>query len=79
MISTTKNHVILDKPSYTELRSKATHYQRLAAELRGRLRQRNALLNIALHELALAQGAKDPQDFERRWLREKRGGEPRNL
>jgi hypothetical protein len=37
-------------------------------DLDASLANERGLLNIALHELALAAGAKDPQQFIRRWL-----------
>jgi len=74
MISTTANHVIIDKASYAALRTKATQNARVARELREQLRETNALLATALNHLAAERGAKDRQHFSRRWIQNHAGG-----
>ena len=72
MISTTKTHVLLDRESYAELRTRANRGERVAGELRAQLAGEHRLLLAALHELAGAAGAKDRANYARLWLRKHR-------
>lgn len=72
MISVTKNHVVLDKESYAELRTRANRNERMVRELRDQLRDEHALLLTALHELAGITAVKDRANWARRWMREHR-------
>jgi len=68
----TKTRVVLDRSQLSALLLRNAKARDLIQLMRERLLEEHRLLQIALHELALALGNKDPQHFARRWLAQHR-------
>ena len=68
----TKTRVVLDRSQLSALLLRNAKARDLIQLMRERLLEEHRLLQIALHQLALAEGRKDPQHFARLWLKQQR-------
>ena len=68
----TKTRVVLDRSQLVALLTRNAKERELIERMRDRLTEEHQLLQLALHQLALAEGKKDPQYFARRWLAQQR-------
>jgi hypothetical protein len=64
----TRTRVVLDRGKLIALLNRNAKERELILRMRDRLMEEHRLLQLALHQLALAQGNKDPSHFARRWL-----------
>jgi hypothetical protein len=63
---------VLERSQLAGLLVRAAKERELILRMRERLLEEHRLLQIALHQLALAEGRKDPQHFARLWLKKQR-------
>jgi len=71
-ILVTRTRVVLDRNQFATLLMHNAKAKKLIERMRDRVAEEHQLLQVALHELAIAQGRKDPQHFTRLWLRKHR-------
>jgi hypothetical protein len=71
-ILVTRTRVVLDRSQFATLLMHNAKAKKLIERMRDRVAEEHQLLQVALHELAIALGKKDPQHFTRRWLAQHR-------
>ena len=64
--------IVIDERQLDGFTERARRYERALRLALHRLDQQSELLTIALHDLALARSAKDPEYFAQRWRHEHR-------